>query len=822
MTYYVKNRSVVYKQGLNELLPPFVLATAAGIAAKRAQSAGEPAPGGDDMGTQDVRSSSVQRLAPDAVIYQCLERTVAKFVPKIYAEDDDFVSLQCSFRLFRLILQYHAPHLCTVLDQYNVPPELYATPWIITLFARMLTAQLVLPLWDFLLWHAAGRDATGTRIPPPAWPQAPDVVWEPTGSATSSTGAPSATTASVAPAEATPSNPNPRPSSAEGPHPTAPCAPCGPEILHFVAVAFLLSHSEQLLQLVKSGGVDVGMDLLGGVSRLAFRDLEHIKQVCIHATELYHATPSSLRDLLFVVCYAPGTKPTNALLTRLEERVCAKLTIAELLASSRALDVTAALEAARSPPPAAFCGAAAAHDAELDEEAARTGGGSAGGESKIAPISAHPFHVPPAPSYFLIDCRPMASFAAGHLPTAFHLDPAALLEPERLQDITAALQELQGGPGGLHFAVLGEGRDDTQYSGTADEGAVSVMARRGLQVPPDIAALSGGGAAIEATAGTAKATSGKVRRLHLPKAWRRRRGGAGGGDAAGDTTEGHDYSEDDVTKVVVLFLLQRGFKYVSEVQGGHTALVQYQGAALQHLLVESPGMLQAEEQARSRARASSTSMEGIKAGSLASRLAASLFSSPTAADEGADATEGSDGQPAAGGSAFGAAKAEGSHSPSTKEVRGVDAQAGSSASAGGVSGGAFSGAQAAASTDAGGKASKLSKHPLLESAKSAQQASSGPSADGSGDGAAMQRAYASLHRSRQMTHEAPLGGVQITGDSIKARSRAASASAVSSRAHSPLSAVLPPPCPPCTCPRTHTWKPRWTAWQAKPWTHRHM
>lgn len=793
MTYYVKNRSVVYKQGLNELLPPFVLATAAGIAAKRAEAAGEVAPSGDDMGTQDVRSSSVQRLASDAVIYQCLERTVAKFVPKIYAEDDDFVSLQCSFRLFRLILQYHAPHLCTVLDQYDVPPELYATPWIITLFARMLTAELVLPLWDFLLWHAAGRNTNGTRIPPPTWPQPPDVTWHaaPDAGSTPRSSDPPPNVPQGGLQEDTPGRSHTDSSSSSQdldagapPGGAQPCAPCGPEILHFVAVAFLLSHSAQLLELVRSGGVDVGMDLLGGVSRLAFRDLEHIKQVCIHATQLYHATPASLRDLLFVVCYAPGTKPTTALLARLEERVCAKLTIPELLASSRALDITAALEAARAPPPEAFSGAAAAHDAELEEEAARQKGGE---EGPVAPPNDNPFHVPPAPSYFLIDCRPLASFAEGHLPTAFHLDPAALLDPERLQHITSALQELQGGPGGLHFAVLGEGRDDTQYYGSAQDSTFSVFDRRNLQVPPDIAALSSGNAVIDA--GEAH-TSGTVRRLYLPKAWRKRRGGTDGSSEDPAGTEGTDYSEDDVTKVVVLFLLQRGFKYVSEVQGGHTALVQFQGSALQHLLVESPGLLEAS-QPRGRTRTGSLSIEARQSSTLASRLVASLFSSPSA-----DTTP-PDSRVRAGSRAFGAAAAEGTHSASSYSstpLAGDTAPAGAqgSASAGPSppqTAAAFTGAHAAATMGGGagktphngaGTIASLDNHPLLRQRRGSDASSQ--TAVSEGTAAGLSGAYAALHRSRQLTHEAPLGGAGVAKTAAHPRQRATSCAAPPHRA----------------------------------------
>lgn len=45
---------------------------------------------------------------------------------------------QICFRLFRLLLLYHHPRLCRFLDQYQLQPELYATPWFMTLFSNSL------------------------------------------------------------------------------------------------------------------------------------------------------------------------------------------------------------------------------------------------------------------------------------------------------------------------------------------------------------------------------------------------------------------------------------------------------------------------------------------------------------------------------------------------------------------------------------------------------------------------------------------------------------------------------------------------------------
>ena len=118
------------------------------------------------------------------LLWVCVPRTT-QFLPKIYADDDEFIALQCSFVMFRQLMMYHDPELCTVLDQvtcvafvdsllptgvavvvvltsggqlllwcapqYDVPPEIYATSWFVTLFARNLDVELVHLLWDFLI-----------------------------------------------------------------------------------------------------------------------------------------------------------------------------------------------------------------------------------------------------------------------------------------------------------------------------------------------------------------------------------------------------------------------------------------------------------------------------------------------------------------------------------------------------------------------------------------------------------------------------------------------------------------------------------------------
>ncbi|CAN0520857.1 unnamed protein product, partial [Ectocarpus sp. 8 AP-2014] len=75
-----------------------------------------------------------------------------RFLPYAFNQDEEFLSLQICFRLFRLLLLYHHPRLCRFLDQYQLQPELYATPWFMTLFSNSLDLPRLYEVWDFYLY----------------------------------------------------------------------------------------------------------------------------------------------------------------------------------------------------------------------------------------------------------------------------------------------------------------------------------------------------------------------------------------------------------------------------------------------------------------------------------------------------------------------------------------------------------------------------------------------------------------------------------------------------------------------------------------------
>ena len=125
LTFFCSSRRLKYKQGMNEILAPFVF-------------------------LKISRSIDTWQECFDlfSLFYE-------KFFPVIY-EDDDFHHLQTACIFFRSLLRYHSPTLCSRLDAFNVPPELYVTPWFLTLFASKTHLSVVLKIWDLFI---CGGDA---------------------------------------------------------------------------------------------------------------------------------------------------------------------------------------------------------------------------------------------------------------------------------------------------------------------------------------------------------------------------------------------------------------------------------------------------------------------------------------------------------------------------------------------------------------------------------------------------------------------------------------------------------------------------------------
>jgi hypothetical protein len=430
LTAYCHRSGSRYKQGLNELLAV----------------------------PMQLKSRSGETLS-DGSTLNLLTRIVEHFAPRFFASDDvDFISLQCSFRLFRLLTIYHDPALSVVLDQYDVPPELYATPWFLTLFARNHNdTELVFTLWDFLFLCI--RDP-------------------------------------------------------------------GPAIFHFVALAFLMSHRSVVLCTARD---NVGVaELPMKLSRLVFTSIDHVREVCASALDLFAKTPRSFRVLLHNICYSGPRSIAGrgspiaispSLLLKFERRMCMKISVDEVLSGAASRLTRCTSSDGADPTPAGT-------------DAASEGFRRLASAQALADSS---------PRCFLIDCRSREEFDfGGHLPTAFHFDPTLFEDPERLEERMSAFADLRG----VHLAVMGPGDVTKWYHAPQlPKGSSS------CQMDDDAEAVRSGLEPLNAD-------------------------------------EEDDYSgAEDCTRKVVLCFLQREFTFVSEVEGGYTAMHQRRAHFLDSELV---------------------------------------------------------------------------------------------------------------------------------------------------------------------------------------------------------------------------------------------
>ncbi len=122
LTHYCRLKQTKYKQGLNEVLSPFLTIT------------DYPGP-------------------PELLAFGCFNSFLSNYLPTNVYTDDSLTSLQACHRFHRLLLLYHSPSLCALLDGHRMPPELYATPWYLTAFAQRLPVSDLFAFWDQYLLH---------------------------------------------------------------------------------------------------------------------------------------------------------------------------------------------------------------------------------------------------------------------------------------------------------------------------------------------------------------------------------------------------------------------------------------------------------------------------------------------------------------------------------------------------------------------------------------------------------------------------------------------------------------------------------------------
>jgi len=113
--FYCKKTEISYKQGLNEIAAPFILLT------------------------KDF-----------SLAYSLFSEFMNRFLRDFF-DDEEFLSLQIFLKMFELLIKYHNPELHSFLKTNDLTPELFATPWFLTIFCSKMELPLVFKLWDLFL-----------------------------------------------------------------------------------------------------------------------------------------------------------------------------------------------------------------------------------------------------------------------------------------------------------------------------------------------------------------------------------------------------------------------------------------------------------------------------------------------------------------------------------------------------------------------------------------------------------------------------------------------------------------------------------------------
>ena len=120
LIYFCKLNNIDYKQGLNEILGPFLLLKV------------------------KIPSLKLSR------IYNLFTLFIDYFFSNYYYESELF-SFRSSISLVNLLLKYHDPMLYILFQENNITPEMFAINWLLTTYANKNSLEITYTLWDTLL-----------------------------------------------------------------------------------------------------------------------------------------------------------------------------------------------------------------------------------------------------------------------------------------------------------------------------------------------------------------------------------------------------------------------------------------------------------------------------------------------------------------------------------------------------------------------------------------------------------------------------------------------------------------------------------------------
>ena len=120
LIYYCKLNNLEYKQGLNEVLGPFLLLK---------------------IKLPKIKFSRLYNLFTLFIDY---------FLPNYFYEPELF-SFRSSVSLVTLLLKYHDPQIFNLFESNHISAEMYSINWLLTTFTNKNSLEITYSLWDIIL-----------------------------------------------------------------------------------------------------------------------------------------------------------------------------------------------------------------------------------------------------------------------------------------------------------------------------------------------------------------------------------------------------------------------------------------------------------------------------------------------------------------------------------------------------------------------------------------------------------------------------------------------------------------------------------------------
>lgn len=99
-------------------------------------------------GLTEVLAPIMNLELPMNDVYNCFYAMLYKYIPRDCVRDGK------PFHLFRLLLQYHDPELCTFLESKKLWPDMYCQRWLRSLFVVSCESEVLRAIWDLYLLEA--------------------------------------------------------------------------------------------------------------------------------------------------------------------------------------------------------------------------------------------------------------------------------------------------------------------------------------------------------------------------------------------------------------------------------------------------------------------------------------------------------------------------------------------------------------------------------------------------------------------------------------------------------------------------------------------